>query len=173
MINYDLRKIKAVAFDVDGVLSTNNVLLLGESGQPVRTANIKDGYAMQLAVKCGLTLAIITGGKNEAVRKRYEALGLEDIYMGIAVKITCFNEWMEKHGLKAEEVAYVGDDIPDYEVMKACGCPCCPSDAADEVKQVARYVSPRQGGMGCARDILEQILKSKGLWMHSAKAFGW
>lgn len=173
MINYDLTKIKAIAFDVDGVLSTNNVLLSDLESQPIRTANIKDGYAMQLAVKCGLKLCIITGGKSEAVRRRYEGLGLQDVYLCVAVKLECFKRWMDKHGLKPEEVIYMGDDIPDYEVMQLCGCPCCPADAADEIKWASLYVSPKCGGQGCARDVVEQVLKAQGRWMSSAEAFGW
>lgn len=173
MINYDLTKIKAIAFDVDGVLSTNNVLLSDLESQPIRTANIKDGYAMQLAVKSGLLLCIITGGKSEAVRRRYVGLGLQDVYLSVAVKLECFKQWMGQHGLRPEEVIYMGDDIPDYEVMRLCGCPCCPADAADEIKRASLYVSPRGGGQGCARDVVEQVLKAQGKWMSSAEAFGW
>ena len=173
MINYDLTKIKAIAFDVDGVLSTNDVLLSDLESQPIRTANIKDGYAMQLAVKSGLLLCIITGGKSEAVRRRYEGLGLQDVYLSVAVKLECFQQWMDRHGLRPEEVVYMGDDIPDYEVMRLCGCPCCPADAAEEIKRTSVYVSPLGGGQGCARDVVEQVLKAQGKWMSSAEAFGW
>ena len=172
MINYDLTKIKAIAFDVDGVLSSN-LVTLGADAQPMRTANIKDGYAMQLAVKKGLNLAIITGGKSEAVRLRYIGLGLQNVFMGVSVKISVYEQWLEESGLKPEEVIYVGDDIPDYEVMKHCGCPCCPSDAAPEIKQIATYVSDKAGGLGCGRDIIEQVLRAQGLWMSDAEAFGW
>ena len=174
MIDYDLTKIRAFAFDVDGVLSTNIVTLLpGAEGGPLRSANIKDGYAMQLAVKCGLQLAIITGGRSVAVQTRYEALGVQHIYMGAAVKLKVLREWMEAEGLQPEEVVYMGDDIPDYEVMRVVGCPCCPADAAPEIKQVSRYVSHAAGGMGCVRDVLEQVLRAQGKWMANAEAFGW
>ena len=173
MINYDLTKIKAMAFDVDGVLSTNNVYLLAEQSQPARTANIKDGYAMQLAVKRGLNLAIITGGRSEAVRTRYVGLGLQNVFMGVSVKIDCFKRWLDESGLQPDEVLYMGDDIPDYEVMQAVGCPCCPADAAEEIKAVSCYVSPRAGGEGCVRDVLEQVLRAQGRWMANAEAFGW
>lgn len=172
MIPYDLLKIRAIAFDVDGVLSGNNVMLT-EAGQPCRTANIKDGYALQLAVKCGLKTAIITGGKSEAVRIRYEGLGIRDVFMGVSIKIEKFEQWLQDNGLKADEVMYMGDDIPDYEVMKQCGCPCCPADAADEIKQIALYVSQHAGGQGCARDVIEQILQAQGKWMADKVAFGW
>ena len=173
MINYDLTKIKAMAFDVDGVLSTNNVYLLSELGQPARTANIKDGYAMQLAVKRGLNLAIITGGRSEAVRTRYVGLGLQNVFMGVSVKIDCFNRWLEESGLQADEVLYMGDDIPDYEVMRTCGLPCCPADAAEEIKSISTYVSPKCGGLGCVRDVIEQVLRAQGKWMGDNIAFGW
>ena len=173
MINYDLTKIKGLAFDVDGVLSDSIVNLLGDDGQPCRTANIKDGYALQLAVKCGLRLAIITGGRTQSVQRRYEGLGLQDIFMGVSVKITCFEQWLASNGLQAEEVIYMGDDIPDYEVLRRCGCPCCPADAAEEIKAVSLYVSPYKGGQGCVRDVVEQVLKAQGRWMSNAEAFGW
>ncbi len=173
MINYDLTQIKALAFDVDGVLSANNVVLIEGASQPCRTANIKDGYAMQLAVKKGLQLAVITGGKSEAVRTRYVGLGLQNVFMGVSVKLTCYEDWLAESGLKPEEVLYMGDDIPDYEVMRHCGCPCCPADAAEEIKQIALYVSHYGGGQGCVRDVIEQVLRAQGLWMNDAEAFGW
>lgn len=172
MINYDLKKIKALVFDVDGVLSAETILL-HPGGEPMRTVNIKDGYALQLAVKMGLHVAIITGGRTEAVRKRYEGLGLRDVYLGCAVKIKTYDEFLEKHALTDEEVLYMGDDIPDYEVMKRCGCPCAPSDAAPEIKDVAVYISHQKGGYGCGRDVIEQVLKVQGKWLKDEKAFGW
>lgn len=172
MINYDLTKIRAIFFDVDGVLSCETITQ-HPNGEPMRTVNIKDGYAMQFAVKCGLKLAIISGGKTEAVRIRYEALGLQDVILGAAVKIKTYNELKEKYDLKDEEILYMGDDIPDYEVMSVCGLPCCPADAAPEIKAVSKYISHKNGGMGCGRDVVEQVLKAQGLWMNTAKAFGW
>lgn len=172
MINYDLTKIRAMFFDVDGVLSCETITQ-HPNGDPMRTVNIKDGYAMQHAVKCGLILAIITGGKTEAVRVRYEGLGLKDVILGAAVKITTYNELKAKYNLADEEILYMGDDIPDYEVMKQCGLPCCPADAAPEIKTVSKYVSHKNGGMGCARDVVEQVLKAQDKWMSNAAAFGW
>ena len=172
MINYDLTKIKAVFFDVDGVLSRQTINLSSD-GVPQRTVNIKDGYAMQHAVRCGLRLAIISGARTESTRVRYENLGLTDIILGASVKIHAYNQLCEKYGLKDEEVVFMGDDIPDYEVMCRCGLPCCPADAATEIKAVSKYISNRAGGDGCARDVLEQILKAQNLWMHNAEAFGW
>lgn len=170
-INYDLRKIKALAFDVDGVLSAETIPL-HPGGEPMRTVNIKDGYALQLAVKQGLHIAIITGGRTEAVRKRYEGLGITDIFLGSAIKINDYIRFRDKYHLADEEILYMGDDIPDLEVLQRCGLPCCPKDAAPEVKQCARYISHREGGCGCGRDVTEQVLKAQGHWM-SGEAFGW
>lgn len=170
-INYDLRKIKAFAFDVDGVLS-REVISLSPDGEPMRTVNIKDGYALQLAVKKGYKVAIITGGYSEAVRIRFSRLGIEDIYMRSAIKIHDYNHFIAKYGLLPEEVAYAGDDIPDYDVMKLVGLPVAPADAAPEIKSISRYIAPQKGGDGVARGIIEQTLKAQGHWM-SEEAFGW
>ncbi|MGI6233174.1 MAG: KdsC family phosphatase [Prevotella sp.] len=172
MINYDLRRIRLIVFDVDGVLSASTIGMDNE-GQPQRTLNIKDGYAIQLAVKMGLRIAIITGGRSEAVRRRYAYLGVEDIVMGAAVKVKAYDELLRRYNLKDEEVLYMGDDIPDLEVMRRAGCACCPADACDEAKEVSCYVSRKDGGFGCARDVVEQVLRAQGLWMKDAKAFGW
>lgn len=172
MINYDLTKIKALIFDVDGVLSAETIVL-SHTGEPLRTVNIKDGYAIQLAVKMGLQVAILTGGKTEAVRLRYEGLGVQHVCMGCSVKIKAYEELLELMHISDEEVLYMGDDIPDYEVMRRCGCPCCPSDAASDIKDISRYISSQAGGYGCGRDVVEQVLKAQGKWMSEAKAFGW
>ena len=172
MINYDLTKIRAFIFDVDGVLSRQTITL-HPGGDPLRTVNIKDGYAMQHAVKCGYLLAIISGAKTESLRKRYEGLGLKEIFLGAAVKIHTYRELLEKYHLTNEEVLFMGDDIPDYEVLQEAGLPCCPADAAAEIKSVCRYISPVNGGEGCARDVIEQVLKAQDKWMHNDDAFGW
>ena len=172
MINYDLRKIRALIFDVDGVLSRQTISL-HPNGEPMRTVNIKDGYALQHAVKCGMTVAIISGAKTDAVRKRYEGLGLKEIILGAAVKIDAYDDLLKRCDIHDDEVLYMGDDIPDYEIMKRAGLPCCPSDAAQEIKDISRYVSPLKGGEGCGRDVIEQVLKVQGKWMHDDTAFGW
>lgn len=172
MINYDLTKIRAIVFDVDGVLSAETIQM-DQQGQPIRTVNIKDGYAIQLAVKKGLRLAIMTGGHNEEVRLRYEYLGVEDVHLSCSMKIKTWDVFTEKYGLKDEEIIYMGDDIPDYEVMLRAGCPCCPADACPEIKSISKYVSDRRGGYGCARDVIEQVLRAQGKWVLDAKAFGW
>ena len=171
MINYDLKKIKAFAFDVDGVLSSNRIPL-ALNGDPMRTVNIKDGYALQLAVKKGFEVAIITGGYTEAVKIRYERLGIKHIYMRSNVKLNAYEDFLILTGLKDEEVMYCGDDVPDYEVMKRAGLPVAPADAAYEIKNLAKYISPLYGGDGVARDIIEQIMKVQGSWMND-DAFGW
>lgn len=172
MINYDLKKIKAVIFDVDGVLSSETIPLHPD-GEPMRTVNIKDGYSIQLAQKMGLRIAIMTGGNTDAIRLRYERLGVEDIFMKCAVKVKTYEAFKEHYGYADEELIFMGDDIPDLQVMRLCGCPCCPADACDEVKQASVYVSGRDGGHGCARDVIEQVLKVQGKWLSDERAFGW
>lgn len=171
-IDYDLKMIRGIAFDVDGVLSPSTIPLHPD-GTPMRMVNIKDGYALQLAVKHGYHIAIITGADSEAVRRRFAGLGITDIFMKAAQKIPCLEAWMAKYGLCPEEVAYAGDDIPDYEAMKLVGLPVAPADAADDIKHVATYISPYKGGEGVGRDLLEQIMRVQGDWMSSARAFGW
>ena len=172
MINYDLNKITTIIFDVDGVLSKSTIQMNAE-GNPMRTVNIKDGYAIQLAVKMGLRLCIISGGTDESVAKRYHKLGMTDVFMSCGVKVKKYQDYLVEHGIKDEEVIYVGDDIPDLEIMKLVGCPCCPKDACAEIREVSTYISPYDGGMGCGRDIIEQVLKAQGHWLTNAKAFGW
>ena len=170
-INYDLKKIKALLFDVDGVLSSEQVPL-HPNGEPMRMVNIKDGFALQLAVKRGLIVGIITGGKTNAVKLRFESLGLKHIYMASSHKIHDFHDFLSKTNLEMDEIMFMGDDIPDYPVMKLVGLPCCPVDAAPEIKAISKYISQRRGGAGCGRDVIEQVLKAQGKWM-SDEAFGW
>ena len=134
MINYDLNKIRAIIFDVDGVLSSETITMSSE-GEPLRTVNIKDGYAIQLAMKLGLRIAILTGAKTRSVRVRYEGLGVEDIYVGCTVKVETYEAFLKKYGFIDEEIMYMGDDIPDLEIMRRVGCPVCPKDACTEIKQ--------------------------------------
>lgn len=172
MINYDLKKIKAIILDVDGVLSKHTISL-DASGEPARTVNTKDGYALQYAVKQGLKLAIITGARTEAIKIRYEKLGIKDIYLSAQVKIDIYHNWINENGLLPEEIIYMGDDIPDYEIMSIVGCPCCPSDAAVEIKAISKYISSFAGGEGCVRDVVETVMRAQGKWMNDKKAFGW
>lgn len=172
MINYELEKIRSVIFDVDGVLSSETILLSAD-GEPLRTVNIKDGYAIQLACKRGLHIAIITGGNTSAIRKRYEGLGVMDVCMKAEFKLEIYEKLCDKYGFGDDEVIYVGDDIPDYEIMSRVGCACCPKDACDEIKAVSLYVSSRTGGHGVARDILEQVLRAQGKWIGDKMSLGW
>lgn len=171
MINYDLKRIKAFVFDVDGVLSSTQIPL-ATNGEPMRTVNIRDGYALQLAIKKGFEVGIITGGYTESVKIRYERLGIKQIYMRSSIKLKDYEDFLVLNDLKDEEVMYCGDDMPDYAVMSRVGLPVAPIDAAPEIKQLAKYISPFRGGEGVARDIIEQTLKIHGLWMDD-EAFGW
>ncbi len=169
---YDLTKIKAVVFDVDGVLSTSTIPL-GDNGVPRRTVNTKDGFAIQLAIKRGINIAIITGAVSPGITERFQGLGVKDIYSGVGMKLPLFKDWIDRHGLKPEEVVYVGDDIPDYECMTYAGLAVAPADAAVDILEIAGYISPVTGGNGVARDILEEIMRARGMWALSDKAFGW
>lgn len=171
-IDYDLTKIRGIALDVDGVLSPSTIPI-DSDGVPMRMVNIKDGYALQLAVKKGLKIAIITGGNTAAVERRFKALGIEDIFLGAAMKKPVLEGWMQANGLKTEEVAYMGDDIPDLPCLRVVGLGCCPHDAAQEVRLTSRYISPFGGGYGCVRDLLQQIMRVNGTWMSDLNAFGW
>lgn len=168
-INYDLKKIKAFVFDVDGVLSPSTVPI-GDDGQPERMANIKDGFALQLAIKCGFRIAIITGGKSEVVRLRYNSLGIEDVYLGAGKKIDIFHEWLKANDFEPEQVIYMGDDIPDLRCMREAGLACAPYDACHEARETAEYISRFSGGYGCVRDVIEQVLRAHGQWPSDAAA---
>ena len=167
----DLSRIKAFAFDVDGVLAKPEVYLSPE-GELLRSMNTKDGYALQYATKRGYPIAIITGGTTESVGLRFKGLGITDIYLGVEKKIEIFRTYIEKYNLNPEQVLYMGDDIPDYEVMSVVGMPACPSDASEEIKSISKYISHFKGGEGCVRDIIEQVLKVQGKWMND-DAYEW
>jgi 3-deoxy-D-manno-octulosonate 8-phosphate phosphatase (KDO 8-P phosphatase) len=167
----ELRKVEAFAFDVDGVLSSQTMPMHPE-GEPMRTINIRDGYALQLAVKKSYPVAIITGGNSNAVRRRFESLGITDIYLKSHNKKEDFNDFISKYNLDQSRVLYMGDDLPDFEVMQLVGFPTCPSDAVVEIKQISKYVSNFNGGDGCVRDIIEQVLRLHNKWMDT-DAFFW
>lgn len=158
-------KIRAFAFDVDGVL-TDGGILADLNGELYRTFDAKDGMAIRMAVMKGFHLAIITGGRSESIRNRFRTCGIkpEDVYLGSRAKIEDFDEFCTRHGLQPEEVMYFGDDLPDIPVMKACGCGVCPSDAVEDVKAIAGYISSKPGGKGCARETIEMVMKEQGLW---------
>ena len=166
-----LTRVKAFIFDVDGVLTDGSVTLMPD-GDQLRVMNIKDGYALQLAVKKGYKVAIISGGKSEMVRKRLNGLGITDVHLGAHTKIDTYKEYIEIHNLNPEEILYMGDDLPDYEVMQRIGVPTCPNDAAQEIKEISIYVSDKPGGKGCVRDVIEQVMRAHGNWFDK-EGFVW
>lgn len=157
------KPITTFIFDVDGVL-TNGTLLVLNDGQLARQMNIRDGYALQLAIKKGYRIAIISGGTCDAVKQRLQKLGVQDVYMKVENKKEKLLEYCTTHNLKWDEVLFMGDDIPDYSPMQMVGLACCPADAATEIKQISNYISPIIGGSGCARDVIEKVLKLNGHW---------
>jgi len=173
MSNYKERllKVNTFIFDYDGVLSDGQVILTTD-GDALRTANVKDGYAMQLAIKKNYRIAIISGGYSESMKRRFETLKIEDVFLGVDKKIDVYNQYIKDHNLEKENILFMGDDIPDYEIMLAAGVPTCPSDAVEEIKRIATYISHQSGGHGCVRDIIEQVLKVQGKWMND-DAYHW
>ena len=165
-------KIKAFAFDVDGVL-TDGGILADLNGELYRVFDSKDGMAIRMAVMKGFHMAIITGGRSESIRQRFGSCGIkpEDVYLRSRAKIEDFEDFCQRHGLEPEEVMYFGDDLPDIPVMVACGCGVCPSDAVDEVKEIARLISTKPGGKGCAREIIQTVLKEQGKWELDVQAY--
>ena len=162
-----LNQIKAFAFDMDGVLNSG-VFQIGADGKPVRNLNSKDGYAVQLAVKKGYPIAIISGGHCDGVKSIMRSLGVTDIYMRASHKVESWEDYLAVYShldIKAENVLYMGDDVPDIPVLKLAGLSCAPSNAVPEVRQVVDYVSPVIGGQGCVRDVIEQTLKVQDNWM--------
>lgn len=157
------KSIKTFVFDVDGVLTDGTVLVLND-GQMARTMNIKDGYALQLAVKKGYRVVIISGGTSDAVQERLEKLGVKDCFLKINNKKEKLLEYVTQHQLSWDEILFMGDDIPDYAPMQLTGLPCCPADAASEIKHISLYISPIEGGKGCARDVIEKVLKLNDHW---------
>ncbi|SHH68652.1 KdsC family phosphatase [Winogradskyella jejuensis] len=158
-----LNDITTFIFDVDGVLTDGTVTVTTE-GEMLRTMSIKDGFALKTAVDMGYNVCIISGGSNEGVRKRLNGLGIKDIYLGAHNKIEQLEDYFNKKGIADSQALYMGDDIPDYPVMKLVALPCCPQDAVPEIKAVSKYISHKNGGQGAARDVIEQVLKVQGKW---------
>lgn len=159
----DLRNIKAFVFDVDGVISANQVILHA-SGDMMRTVNTRDGFAMKTAIDAGFKVAIITGARSESLKGRFRDLGTEDVFLGSLDKIADLKIFVAKYKLQLSEVLYMGDDIPDLGAMKLVGMPTCPNDATNEVQTISRYISNHPGGHGCVRDVIEQVLRTQGYW---------
>jgi 3-deoxy-D-manno-octulosonate 8-phosphate phosphatase (KDO 8-P phosphatase) len=173
MANYKelLKHINTFIFDYDGVLTDGSVITTND-GEAYRISNVKDGYALQLAWRKGYKVAVISGAKSESMIHRMKALQITDVFMGVEKKLLTFRKYLEDNNLKPQQVLYMGDDIPDYEVMLEAGMSVCPADAAEEIKSVARYISHFNGGKGCVRDVIEQVLKIQGKWMND-DAYHW
>ncbi len=173
MNNYKelLRHVTTFIFDYDGVLTDGNVILMSD-GDALRTANVKDGYALQLAVKNGYRVVIISGGHSPSMEHRFKALRINDVFLGVDKKIEVLRKYLENNDIDPMQVLYMGDDIPDYEAMLMSGVPTCPADASEEIKSVSKYISHRSGGQGCVRDVIEQVMKIQGKWMNDS-AFHW
>ncbi len=167
----ELGKVKAFVFDVDGVLSSAKIYLYPDS-ELMRSMNIKDGFALQYAVRKGYPVCIITGGNSAAVEQRFRTLGIKDIYLKSRNKEEDLEDFLSGKDFGLENILYMGDDLPDYRVMKKVGFPTCPSDAVEEIKSISVYISDKAGGEGCVRDVIEQVLRLQGNWMHE-EAFTW
>ena len=158
-----LSDITTFIFDVDGVL-TDGLVTVTSDGELLRSMNVKDGYALKTAVDAGFNVCIISGGNNEGVRKRLRGLGITDIYLGAHHKEEPFDEYVDIYSIKNKNILYMGDDIPDFPVMKKVGLPCCPNDATPEIQAISLYISNKKGGKGCVRDVIEQVIKVQGKW---------
>ncbi len=165
MKNYKqlLSKINTFIFDVDGVM-TSGIVLLSPGGEMLRSMNVKDGYALQLAVRKGYQIIIISGGSCESVRHRFQLLGIDEVYLGVGNKLKLFEKLLSDNKLDPDRVLYMGDDIPDFKVMNKVGVPACPANAVEEIKAVSKYISSFEGGNGCVRDVIEQVMKVHGTW---------
>ena len=160
------KEITTFVFDVDGVLTDGTVLLL-ENGLQARQMHVKDGLALQMAIKNGYRVFIISGGSSEPVIRRLQYLGVEEIHLGLKDKLKFFEGLKEQFGLQWNEILFMGDDLPDLPVMEKVGLPCCPKDAVSEVKAVSKYISSIKGGKGCVREVIEKVLKLNGHWIYT------
>lgn len=158
-----LNKVTTFIFDVDGVLTDGSLLVMPD-GEFLRRMSIRDGYAMQLAIKAGYRMAIISGGHSSGVPIRLKRLGIQEVHMGVSDKLQVLKDVLERFGSKPEEVLVMGDDMPDMPMLMHCGVPCCPNDAASDIRSASIYVSPIIGGHGCVRDVVEQVLRLQGKW---------
>ncbi len=173
MSNYKalLQNVDTFIFDYDGVMTDGKIILM-ENGQPLRMANVKDGYVLQLIIKLGFNVVVISGGFSKSMENRFETLGIKDVFLGTKNKEIVLEKYLNEHNIDTEHVVYMGDDIPDLRVMQTIGIPVCPADAVEEIKNISIYISDKNGGEGCVRDIVEQVLKVQGKWM-SAEAYSW
>ncbi|MDE0598610.1 KdsC family phosphatase [Dokdonia genika] len=164
-----LHDITTFIFDVDGVL-TDGKLHITTEGQMHRTMNVKDGYAIKAALDAGYNICIISGGTDEGVRSRLQKLGISDVALGAHNKMEHLEVYLKDKQIAPENILYMGDDIPDYPVMQFAGLPCCPQNAVKEIKDISKYISHKNGGQGCVRDVIEQVLKVQGNWMKNVDA---
>ena len=167
-----LPNISTLIFDVDGVL-TNGMVTIMPNGEQIRSLSSKDGFAIQLAIRKGLRICVITGGSSQSVKSALQDLGIQDVYLKVSNKIDTYDDIKIMYDLKDEEIMYMGDDLPDYEVMKTVGIPACPSNAAREILDISKYISDQKGGEGCARDIIEKVLRAKKMWMENTNDLSW
>lgn len=163
------RQVKAFVFDIDGVMTDNTVLVLPDfniDGKIVmaRTMSVRDGYAIQLAIRLGYPVAVISGGKETGAGKRLHDLGVKHVFMDVKDKVACFKAFISEYDLDPADVLFMGDDIPDYQLMQIAGIKTCPADACNEIKGIASYLSPIKGGQGCVRDVIEKTLKLHNNW---------
>jgi len=166
-----LGKIKNIILDVDGVL-TDGSFIIAADGEQLRVMNVKDGYAMHLAVKKGYRIIILSGGRSEVLEARFNYLGVREVFLGVNNKYEHFTNYIKTNNLDVSEILYMGDDIPDYLVMKDVAVACCPADASEEIKSICHYISPFGGGKGCVRDIIEQVMKVQGHWFDN-DSYNW
>ena len=159
-----LKEITTFILDVDGVL-TNGKILVTSKGKMLREMNTKDGFIIKYALDKGFKIFIISGGTNKGVKERLKDLGIKEIFLGEYTKKDTYEKLIKKYNLKKNEIVYMGDDIPDIPVMKKIGVPCCPNDAVPDVKQISIYISKKNGGQGCVRDIIEQTLRVQNKWL--------
>ena len=161
-----LHDVTCFVFDVDGVLTDGSITVM--PGELIRTMNIRDGYALHEAVKKGYLVAVISGGKSESMRQRLANLGIKEIHLGVDNKTEQLNQIIRTHQLQQRNILYMGDDLPDYDVLQHCGVPTCPQDAAPEIRELCVYISSFAGGKGCVRDVIEQTLRLHGKWLPDA-----
>ena len=167
-----LPQISTLIFDIDGVLTDGTVTIM-PNGEQVRALNSKDGFAIQLAIRKGLRVCVITGGSSESVKTALQRLGIKDVYLKVSNKIDTYDDIKVMYDIEDNEIMYMGDDLPDYEVMKVVGIPACPNNAAREILDISKYISDQSGGKGCVRDIIEKVLRAKGMWMKNSEDLTW
>lgn len=167
-----LPKITTLIFDIDGVL-TDGIVTIMPNGDQLRSLNSKDGFALQLAVRKGLKVCVITGGNSENIKMRLAKMGITDVYLNIAQKIDTYDDIKVMYDLTDDEIMYMGDDLPDYEIMQTVGIPACPQNAAREIRDISKYISDQDGGKGCVRDIIEKVLRSQNKWMNNKSDLTW